>query len=750
MTIKKTNLHEILLTIGLVAWAGVLHGTILHRVEPINTSNDSVAPDLDSFIESVIADLYIPISPEKREALRGLAGNLKRIDDGDSPRLESIREEVAGVITGMDATINLDFSDPESQSTNFDKTIPIPPIEGSLLMTTTLGDGPTRFQVVDINLATSGDGQRPLAVEANPGGSMVTLVRFQEIPAGESILLWQFQTPTVPGHESWGRITRTVWATTTIKSGHGGNLALEILDENGRETPALVRIRDVEGSRFVEPPNAIDLAPIMTEITRLPIYGPGRAYVHYIPGEYRGPLWIVPGGFEILMPPGEWTVEVYKGYEHVPVRTSFRIEAGEWTRESLTLYRWIDMPGRGWHSGDDHVHSRLVSSEDARKVITWAKATNVQVINVLQMGDQSRTWYEQRGFGPDFRVQQGNHVLVPGQEDPRAQFGHFIALNTTSLVRDTSRYLLNDWMAEEIHRQGGLYGQTHVGEGYLGIEYDMALSMPTGHVDFASIMQNTLGTKLYHKMLDLGFRLTASAGSDTPYGGSIGITRCYVHLGKGNPFDVDDWFEAFRAGNTFVTNGPMLELHLGDKYIPGNEVVLDENEELAVRATALGRPHGSAPRHLVVYYGGQVIEEAWNDDPEVDELSIDLELETAFGGWLAIMATGFDGSQGHTTPIYIVREGFRPWNHERVPELLEWNNTHLDEIETMIAVQSGRLERGEMAPTDFWNRFLVEQSEGIHERIQFAREYYRELQEVWERETELRSSGKAGGDEATE
>ncbi|MCC5878169.1 MAG: CehA/McbA family metallohydrolase [Candidatus Sumerlaeia bacterium] len=738
-----TRLAKILILSALILPVGNAGATILHRVDPINSPSGTAARDVEAFLAALHGDLYMPLSGELRSAFQDLAERTARLDEDDTDSILALREEVARQVNKVDPVIHMDFSSPDDQSLNVEQTIDLPSIEGSLILTTTLGDGPTKFQVLDINLATSGDGQRPLAVEATPGGTMVTLVRFQEIPVAESILLWQFQTPTIPGHESWGRITRTAWATTTVDSGPAGNLSLEITDEEGEETPALVRIRDVEGRRYVEPPNAIDLAPIMTEITGLPIYGPGKAYTHYIPGEFRGPFWIVPGGFEAQVPPGRWTVEVYKGYEHIPVRTTIDVPPGEWTRERITLPRWIDMPKRGWHSGDDHVHSRLVSSEDARKILTWAKATNVQVINVLEMGDQSRTWYQQRGFGREFRVQQGNHVLVPGQEDPRAQFGHFIALNTQSMVRDTGRYLLNDWMAEEIRSQGGLFGQTHVGEGYLGIEYDMALSMPTGNVDFASIMQNTLGTELYHKVLDLGFRLTASAGSDTPYGGSIGITRSYVYLGEGEPFDVDAWFEAFAAGRTFVTNGPMLEITLDEKYIPGDEVLLSGEEILKVHGAALGRPNGSAPRHLAVYYGGKTVAEHWNNDPEFGEITFELELPTGFGGWLAVEATGFDGSQGHTTPIYIVREGYRPWNHERAPELLNWKTRHLDEIEEMISLQSGRKERGEMAPTDFWNRYLVRQSEGIHQRIEAARSYYSDLERIWEEEASERGLGKA-------
>ena len=53
--------------------------------------------------------------------------------------------------------------------------------------------------------------------------------------------------------------------------------------------------------------------------------------------------------------------------------------------------------------------------------------------------------------------------------------------------------------------------------------------------------------------LNLGFRLTAAAGSDTPWGSTIGEVRTYVHTGA--QFDVDTWFRNLKAGHTFVING---------------------------------------------------------------------------------------------------------------------------------------------------------------------------------------------------
>lgn len=143
-------------------------------------------------------------------------------------------------------------------------------------------------------------------------------------------------------------------------------------------------------------------------------------------------------------------------------------------KNTVRLNRHTDMPARGWYSGDDHTHARLMSSEDGEKLLTMARAADIHVCNVLEMGDWMRSFYPQRGFGKEFRVSSGNYWIVPGIEDPRSLLGHAIGLNLTSRVRDLSRHLLNDWWGGGIHKQGGLYGHTHVGQKACLVEREMA------------------------------------------------------------------------------------------------------------------------------------------------------------------------------------------------------------------------------------------------------------------------------------
>ncbi|MEM8678373.1 MAG: CehA/McbA family metallohydrolase [Planctomycetota bacterium] len=454
----------------------------------------------------------------------------------------------------------------------------------------------------------------------------------------------------------------------TFEAAPRGQLAIDVVDEAGGSTPVLLQLASADANKLWEPAEAVDLRSVLNDV--VPHLGhTGRGYQFHLPGDRRGRYWIVNPPLEMPLPEGDWDIRVLRGLEYTPIRKQISVQSNQWTRVTLQPKRWTNSPARGWYSGDDHVHARLQTSEDARKLLTYARAVDIHVANILEMGDVMRTYYAQRGFGSDFRVQQGDHWLVPGQEDPRSVLGHAIGLNLQSKVRDVERYLDNRWIASEIHRQGGLYGHTHVGPNACFVHREMALFTPHEIVDFNSIMQASLGLELYYDFLNMGFKMTATAGADTPYGGTIGAVRTYAFVGQDTPFTPDAWFEAIRQGRTFVTNGPMLDLRIGD-HLPGDEIIVDETCQMQVTAKAWGDTGWSAPARLRLVKLGTVIEEVEADPANPEALTISLDLTTDRGFWLAAHAVGEDGSEAHTTPIYVTRKGYRHWNPENAEGLI--------------------------------------------------------------------------------
>src|SRR5262249_17497367 len=62
------------------------------------------------------------------------------------------------------------------------------------------------------------------------------------------------------------------------------------------------------------------------------------------------------GAFSVEVPPGPYTVDAVRGFEHEPARGTVEVRAGETSNLTLQLARLIDLKSRGWYSGSNHVH----------------------------------------------------------------------------------------------------------------------------------------------------------------------------------------------------------------------------------------------------------------------------------------------------------------------------------------------------------------------------------------------------------
>ncbi|MEO7677786.1 MAG: CehA/McbA family metallohydrolase, partial [Verrucomicrobiota bacterium] len=303
-----------------------------------------------------------------------------------------------------------------------------------------------------------------------------------------------------------------------------------------------------------------------------------------------------------------------------------------------------------------------------------------------------------------------------------------------SKVRDLNHYYLNDWIADQIHLQGGLYGHTHVGAKALSVEREMALFTPLNIVDFNSIMQASLNTDYFYDFLNLGYKMTASAGTDTPYGGTVGAVRLYADCGTNAPFTPDAWFNALKDGHTFVTTGPMVDFKI-ETARPGDTIAVTNDRPLEVKIHAWGLRGASAPLKLQLVQFGKVIQEISATSENQTELELTTAVAAGHGSWLTAHVVGRNRSEAVTTPVYVVRHGFRFWDVNQASALMQKELAVLEDIEKTVSaavVQSGH------QPLDYWNRWPAEQAAALRERVANVRETYQELerklsQEVSER-----------------
>jgi hypothetical protein len=565
-----------------------------------------------------------------------------------------------------------------------------------------------------------------VAVDAAPAGTTFAVAGLEHTPIGRTTLVLEFR------RSGQSPVSLPLDVTTPAP----GQLKLTVLsDDTGKPAPAMVQLLSRTDGLVHQPGNGVDFGPQFDNQGAVT-----GARTANLPGLPREPFWSVPGPVDATLAPGTWQLGVRRGVEHELVFQEVTIRPGETTQAVIRPRRWVDMRRRGWWSGDDHVHCRILSDADARRLMAWVQAEDVHLANVVKMGDIYRTYFEQRGFGPAFRVADGDYVLTPGQECPRTheQLGHILAMATTSMVRDTDHYYLYDQMFDAVHAQGGLTGYAHVNSDSFYVHRDMTLNLPRAKVDFAEILQfNKLGTDLYYDFLNLGCKLTASAGSDVPWGGTVGEVRAYAFLGR-KPFSADAWFAAFRSGHTFTTSGPMLEFQV-DKALPGDELLLKSNRRLKIHARAWGDPKRMAPLRLEVVRHGAVIRAVDSTNAPRAEARLDFTVDAGAGCWLAARARAGDGTSAHTTPVYVVREGLRFWKFDGLDELLAKRLASLAEIEHMVA-EARRLDAAGQLGTDRARIQLAWQGEALLERVALARQLYEDLRKLAETERPRRAS----------
>ncbi|HEY3838414.1 MAG TPA: CehA/McbA family metallohydrolase [Bryobacteraceae bacterium] len=533
----------------------------------------------------------------------------------------------------------------------------------------------------------------------------------------------------------------TIWGAYHLTAQSEANLSVEIRDAaTGEITPAMVCITSLADHKWRTPPDGA-YAPRYSRVrdfydpapwtpgqigpVRLTTAKPrdNQARVPAYTGSDSYPYWhepaayFVPQPFSIRLPAGKYRLAVAHGPEFTPYTEEFEVPAAATLTRKIALKRWVDMPHLGWYSGDDHVHYPRLNARQSEFLLTWARAEDLHLANILRMGDAKDVYFEQSAYGKDSHYQQGNYILATGQEDPRtdiAEQGHVIALNTTAPIRDVTRYHQFDFMFDQAHAQGGLAGYAHIAwasDFYTRNNaptkfptWDPNIDVPRGKVDFFEILQfRHLGLEDLYDFLNLGYKVTATAGSDFPWGSSMGEVRTYAYTGRS--FSAEAWFDAVKHGHTFVTNGPMLTL-TADKLIPGDELKFMGSRRLRIHARAWAPPEIGTPKLLEVVVNGKVVRSGTTD--------LDFALVISKGEWIAARVTCENDAMAHTSPIYFYANGQTFRDQDNFAAIAKNRLDRLDYIESRLTSDS---LRAEYAP----------EQDALRKRIAEARAEYQKL-----------------------
>jgi hypothetical protein len=443
----------------------------------------------------------------------------------------------------------------------------------------------------------------------------------------------------------------------------------------------------------------------------------------------------VRGETEFALPAGSFTLRAWHGPEYRSAQAAFEVKAGTTTELTVELERWTDANARGWYSGENHIHANYGYGEYYNTPTTMADACAGEGLNVANFmvansdgdGVFDREFFRGR---PDPRSTPRT-VLYWNEEFRSTIWGHMTLVNLQQVVepvflgfRNTTNPYdippLSD-IAEKTHRQGGLVNFTHPARSLedLYLSPYSAKGLPIyaalGQIDTVDAMgsRDDASTALYHRLLNCGFRLAASAGTDCFLNRTAsmlpGGARAYVKLD--GPFTYEKWIAGLRAGRSFVSNGPMLELTVDGKG-PGDVLDLGGPRPVRVQATAVAQ---FRLERLEVLFNGRALATA---EPAAGGLTarLDQPVRLDRSGWLAVHAWGRGVSEvqgerltAHTSPVYVRVAGKPAASVEDARYFLAW----IDRL--WAAVQ----ERDRI-PGERWRVLVegeVEQARKVYQKI---------------------------------
>ncbi len=518
-------------------------------------------------------------------------------------------------------------------------------------------------------------------------------------------------------------------------------VTFKLLDvPSGQPTPAVVCIRDLDDGSVRLPPDGrvMKRVSLAEEFYRgisfhhddhdwvgppRKMLGKGdnndRSYVYEelpsIPFWHEPVLYQTEPTFSITLEPGSYKISVARGMEYVPVVQKFAVAAQD-QDHVIQLDRWVDLPSLGWFSGDVHVHHPTTQKAHQDFLLRYAEAEDLHVVNVLEMGHHRGTDFKQLGFGKEFRRRRGDYWLVSGQEEPRSTFGHIIGLNTTELARDLETYDLYDLAFQRLHDQpNAVVGFAHFSWNGCNLPRGFPWYVTTEAIDFVELLQfSRINTLDYYEYLNLGFRLAAAAGSDVPWGSTIGEVRTYVQTGE--TLDIDRWFAGLEKGRTFVSNGPALEFTVNGE-LPGSEIKANGKGKVSVRARAWGHPKVGVPELLELVSNEGTLHTERNTDGGSHELSFEMHVDIPRSKWLAINSRCDNGAVAHTSPIYVVVDGEPTWSPTKSQEIIR------KQLDAIAVIEKEFADGNDI------------RSRAIQERLVRAKTYYAKLLEATRKST---------------
>jgi hypothetical protein len=245
---------------------------------------------------------------------------------------------------------------------------------------------------------------------------------------------------------------------------------------------------------------------------------------------------------------------------------------------------------------------------------------------------------------------------------------------------------LAEW-ARENRAKGGVVIRPHYP--YCGHTED-PVPILAGLVDALEISGLTGGdfaSQEWYRYLNCGYRVAVAGGTDKMGAYcALGWVRTYARIDPARAFDYEAWAAAVRAGRTFATSGPLIDMTVDGLPIGETIDMSASGGTVAVEVRAesvwpLGR--------LELVHNGRVIAEK-RPARGAKRISLKAKATIPASGWLAARCSGYERHPGayiaaHTSPVYLKVGDTRAFDGpaaEHLLALVEGGTEYLQKLST--------------------------------------------------------------------
>lgn len=387
------------------------------------------------------------------------------------------------------------------------------------------------------------------------------------------------------------------------------------------------------------------------------------------------PFFYADGSFTVELPRGQADVRVERGTEFTPLHITTKVPLQGSVNLTLPLRRWIRLDEQGWYPGNTHIHYREFETRPAERLRFDSEVEDLTVTIISRLQQQEFAYATNRyPVGEMEHPSRPHWVLDVGEEtrhnavlgDSSSGYGHVMLVHLQEQVDPLSRGVLVDDSdpdypplidaCDSARSQGGVVIWCHNG---WGMEAPIAASLQ--RIDALNLFDPYwLDTEydLWYHLLNCGFRLPASTGSDWFI---CSANRVYTHLDE--TFSYDNWLNALTAGRSYITNGPVLDLQV-EGFAPGNTLDLRARQPKQVHVEVRWQANRPLECVEVVMNGSVVAGEHTASGSKEGRLAATIAVPN--GGWLAARCSGSSRDSyghaqwAHTSPIYLKAGGRDP------------------------------------------------------------------------------------------